>query len=428
MDLQPDQDYFALRTEWLRLKSHLFDALTGLPSMAAVVEDVRRLLEAQRSLEVLYVDLGRSGWHETKLGWAAYDTAVKAFAQVLRQLREQGALEASDIVCLHTVRSDRFLLFLSRGDLRSGGATVRREEVMAALRTALASVPLETGLRSIRVALGHARLAEHPLARPERIIQQAVTDAALMSLSAREGIEAARADELARLLTAGGVRAVFHPIVRLADGIAVGHEALTRVDRPSSFDSIEELFAFAESTDMLVEFERLCRGVALRTVGSRGGPGLLFLNASARAILDPDWLSSSTETLLRSEGLSPRDVVIEITERLAVARHTGFPEALQRLKAVGYRVAIDDMGAGHASLQALAAIEPDFLKFDVTLVRDIDKSSIKQSLLETLRGLAGKMDAVVIAEGIERVEERQTLLALGIELGQGFLFHREAAS
>jgi EAL domain-containing protein (putative c-di-GMP-specific phosphodiesterase class I) len=421
-----DRDYFELRTDWLRLKSHVYDALTALPSLPAVMEDLRRLLESQRNLEVLYADVGRSGWQESKLGWAAYDAVVKGFADVLAGLRDRRLLERRDIVCLHTVRSDRFLMFLGAGD-RGTGAPARRQEVTMELRTALAQAPEGSALRSIRVAFGHARVSEHPLARAERSIQQAVSDAVLMSLTAREGVEAARHDELARMLAMEGVRTVFHPIVRISDRVPVGFEALTRAVRPSSFDSVEELFAFAESTDMIVDFERLCRKTALRTAMALDATGLLFLNASAQAILDPEWLSPPTDELLSAIGRSPREIVIEVTERMAVGRHATFPEALRRLKAAGYRVAVDDMGAGHASLQALASIEPDFLKFDVTLVRDIDKSSIKRSLLETLRGLADKMKAQVIAEGIEREEERATLASLGIELGQGFLFHREGS-
>lgn len=114
-----DADYFRLRTEWLRFKGHLFDALTGLPALPAVMEDIRRLLESQRALEVLYVDLGRSGWHETKLGWAAYDKALKTFASILRALRDEGVLDPNDIACLHTVRSDRFLIFLGEASSAS---------------------------------------------------------------------------------------------------------------------------------------------------------------------------------------------------------------------------------------------------------------------------------------------------------------------
>jgi EAL domain-containing protein (putative c-di-GMP-specific phosphodiesterase class I) len=118
-------------------------------------------------------------------------------------------------------------------------------------------------------------------------------------------------------------------------------------------------------------------------------------------------------------------VVVEITERVAIVRHDEFQNALRTFKERGYRVAVDDMGAGYASLQTLASVEPDFLKFDVSLVRDIDRSRIKRSLLESLRQLADKIRARVIAEGVERPEERDTLKELGIELGQGFYFNRE---
>src|SRR3954467_2736371 len=106
----PEADYYRLRTEWLRFKSQLFDGLTALPALAAVVEDVRRLVEANGSADVIYVDLGRSGRHETKLGWAAYDGTVRDFARILASLRETGVLSAEDLICLHTVRSDRFLI------------------------------------------------------------------------------------------------------------------------------------------------------------------------------------------------------------------------------------------------------------------------------------------------------------------------------
>ena len=79
-------DYYRLRTEWLRYKSQLYDGLTGLPALPAVMEDVRRVVESKGAADVVYVDLGRSGGQETKLGWAAYDGAVREFAAVLSSL------------------------------------------------------------------------------------------------------------------------------------------------------------------------------------------------------------------------------------------------------------------------------------------------------------------------------------------------------
>jgi EAL domain-containing protein (putative c-di-GMP-specific phosphodiesterase class I) len=416
-----DAEYFRLRTEWLRFKSHLHDGLTGLPALPALVEDVRRLLESAGTLEVLSLDPGRSGWHELNLGWAAYDDTVREFAGLLASLRDSGELASGDLVCLHTVRSDRFLVFLPEGAAPAG----RAERLVAALLERLAGAPADSALRSVRLLVGSARLRADPMIRAERAIHQAVADAACASLVEREGREALRGQELARMIQERGVRTVFHPIVRLADGSVVGHEALTRPLRQGVFDSVEEMFAFAESTDLLLDFERLCRATAIRSSVELPLTGLLFLNASARAVEDPQWSTGEIEALLAQAGLTPRDVVVEITERVAIVSRADFQEALRQFKQRGYRVAVDDMGAGYSSLQSLAAIEPDFLKFDVSLVRDIDRYSIKRSLLESLRNLGEKIHARVIAEGVEREEERDTLLQLGVELAQGFLFHKE---
>ncbi len=414
-----DGDYYRLRTEWLRFKSHLHDGLTGLPSLPAVLEGVRRLVESHVAVDVVYLDLGRSGWHETKLGWAAYDEAIRAFARRLRAQRG-AALTDEDVLCLHTVRSDRFLVFRAvKAESAEGAASLR-----ARLLQSLAAAP-EPLPEPARIAAGHAQVRKDPMTRAERAIQQAVSDAMMMSLAERQGIDSARREELRKLIRERRVRSVFHPIVRIADRGVVGHEALTRPLGEHGFDSVEELFAFAESTDLLAEFERLCRATAIRAAGELPGRGLLFLNVSARAVEDPEWSSGHVDALLAQHGISPKDVVIEITERLAVTQIDTFSVVLRSFKERGYRVAVDDMGAGYASLQSLASIEPEFLKFDVSLVRDIDRSSIKRSLLESLRSLADKIRARVIAEGIEREEERQTLLSLGVELGQGFLFHRE---
>lgn len=414
-----DGDYYRLRTEWLRFKSHLQDGITGLPALPAVLEDVRRMLEAHGGVDLVYLDLGRSGWHETKLGWAAYDEAIRSFAKRLLGMRGSG-LASDDVVCLHTVRSDRFLIFRGVKAGLAEGSGALRGRLLQALGPGPGALP-----HAARIATGHAQVRNDPMTRCERAIQQAVADAMMMSLREREGIESARRADLQRLIAESRVRSVFHPIVRISDRSVVGHEALTRPIGAHAFDSVEELFAFAESTDLLGAFERLCRSTAIRAAAKLPGRSLLFLNASARAVEDPEWSSGAVDTLLAEHGMSPKDVVVEITERLAVTHIDTFSAVLRSFKERGYRVAVDDMGAGYASLQSLASIEPEFLKFDVSLVRDIDKSSIKRGLLESLRSLADKIRARVIAEGIEREEERATLLSLGVELGQGFLFHKE---
>lgn len=419
-----------VRTEWLQYKSRLFDTLTGLPTLLAIADDVRRMIESAGSAHVLYLDLGRSGWQETQLGWEVYDQTVREFARVLDDLRRTGEIRASDQFCVDGIRSDRFLLFLAGtpGDslaaaLQSSDA--RRYLLLGALRERIHLAEPTSLLRAVRLTEGHAHVQQDPMVRVERAVQQAVTDAMLMSLQQRQTLHSTRLEELARMITGGRVRSVFHPIVRLLNGEVVGHEALTRPLDGMPFDSVEDLFAFAETTALHMEFEVLCRAEAVRAAATVRECGLLFLNASARVVEDPTWSSRRLDELLAASGFRPHDVVIEITERVGIERHDDFQRALGAFKARGYRVAVDDVGSGHASLSALASIQPDFLKCDVSLVHGIERSRIKRGLLESLNSLAEKMNARVIAEGVERQEQRDTLVEIGIELGQGYLFNDE---
>src|SRR5687768_7093339 len=142
MDVRLDRDE-ELHTEWLQFRSRLFDTLCGLPTLPAVAEDVRRLIERSGSVHVVYLDLGRSGWQETQLGWEVYDESVREFAHLLGTLRETREIGTDDIFCVDTVRSDRFLVFLGgvAGDARTSAlrrADEARNLLLSALREGIA--------------------------------------------------------------------------------------------------------------------------------------------------------------------------------------------------------------------------------------------------------------------------------------------------
>ena len=108
-----ENEYFRLRAEWLRFKGHLIDADTELPTLAAVLDEVRRLLEERGSLGVVYLDPGGAGQLETSHGWQAYDVVVRELAACLRRLRVDGLLGPRDLAATLGVRSDKFVLFAS---------------------------------------------------------------------------------------------------------------------------------------------------------------------------------------------------------------------------------------------------------------------------------------------------------------------------
>ena len=117
----------------------------------------------------------------------------------------------------------------------------RRQRLLAAIEARMQSAPPNSILRSLNLSVGQARIHNDPIVRAERAIQQAVSEAMLASLVEREGVESERRRELSRLIAHAEVRAVFHPIVRLADREIIGHEALTRPVGGVSFESVEEL-------------------------------------------------------------------------------------------------------------------------------------------------------------------------------------------
>jgi EAL domain-containing protein (putative c-di-GMP-specific phosphodiesterase class I) len=416
-----EADYFRLRAEWLRFKNHVFDTNTGLPTLAAVLDDVRRLMEDRGTLALVYLDLGGDGQFEPVHGWQAYDEVVRGFARALLSLKAEGVLGPRDVVAVMSVRSDKFLVFMRGGETpESGSLEARVRRLSESVREALPRFIPADFQSHMTFHVGHALMYRDPMLRAERSIHRALDEAMFMSLRHRTREEDRRAQGLDQMLDCRGVVTLYQPIMDLNTLEVLGHEVFSRGPAGGPFEDAEHLFALAERTGRLVELERLCRQQALGSVSRHLKPGTkLFLNTSARALADPEVAGVDFVRHVENQGLRHADVVLEITERTAVEEREPYRQMLRHLKREGFGIAIDDMGAGYSSLQALVDVEPDYLKFDISLVRQIDRNLIKRSLLETLVDLSAKIGARVIAEGIELEPELRTLREMGVPLGQG---------
>ncbi len=419
----PEGDYFRLRAEWLRFKNHVFDANTELPTLAAVLDDVRRLMEERGTLGLVYLDLGGDGSVEPRHGWQTYDELVKGFATAILALRDESLLGSRDVVAVTSVRNDKFLVFL-RGQealpLDPGGLETRARRLRERLRETLPAHLPKAVQGPVAFHEGHALMYRDPMLRAERSIHRALDEAMFMSLRQRTREEDRRAVGLDEIIGSQQVITLYQPIVDLRSGEVLGHEIFTRGPAGGPFEEAERLFALAERTGRLVELERLCRMRAFASVHHHLVPGRkLFLNTSVLALGDSEVAGAGFIRQVDAHGLRHEDVVLEITERLAQEERQSYQQVLRALKREGFGIAIDDMGAGHSSLQALVEVEPDYLKFDISLVRHIDRNLIKRSLLETLVDLSARIGAQVVAEGIEVEAEFNTLRDMGVPLGQG---------
>jgi EAL domain-containing protein (putative c-di-GMP-specific phosphodiesterase class I) len=244
-----------------------------------------------------------------------------------------------------------------------------------------------------------------------------------MSLRQRTREADRRTIVLDEIIAGDQIITLFQPIVDLRTREVLGHEVFSRGPAGGPFEEGERLFALAERTGRLIDLERICRRRALASATRHLQPGSkLFLNTSAGALRDDEVAGAEFVRQVAAHGLRNEQVVLEITERLAPEERRPYQQILRDLKRQGFGVAIDDMGAGYSSLQALVEVEPDYLKFDIALVRNIDRNLIKRSLLETLVDLSQKIGAKVIAEGIEAEAELAALLDMGVFLGQGRFF------
>lgn len=220
-------------------------------------------------------------------------------------------------------------------------------------------------------------------------------------------------ERVRRALAKGGLGPVFQPIVALGSGTAIGYEALTRFADGTPPD---RMIAEAHTVDLGLELEVACLAAALEAAEALPQDAWLGLNVSPGLILH------STELLGLLADRSRR-FVLEVTEHAEIADYAAVREVVARLGST-VSLAVDDAGAGFASLRHVVELEPRFLKLDISLVRHVDRDLTRQAMIAGLGHFAGRAGCEVIAEGIEEKAELEMLRELGIGLGQGYLLGR----
>jgi EAL domain-containing protein (putative c-di-GMP-specific phosphodiesterase class I) len=220
----------------------------------------------------------------------------------------------------------------------------------------------------------------------------------------------------------GQVRSVYEPIVDVATHTVYGYEALARGPEGSELHSPAALFASAEEEDLLFQLDCLCRQSGLD--GARDFPreSKLFLNVRPTTIHDPNFQADALDRTLEQCNLRPSDVVFEISEQESIENFSIFREVRDYYGKLGFEIALDDVGVGYSSLESVMELAPDYIKVDRTFVTGIDEDSARQELLRALQAVADKTNARIIGEGLDRIEELETLGRLGISFGQGWLF------
>jgi EAL domain-containing protein (putative c-di-GMP-specific phosphodiesterase class I)/CheY-like chemotaxis protein len=409
----------------LRDASVYFDEITGLPTLAQAQVEVQRELAEHHHLGLMYVSLDGIFGLEQVQGFEAVDEVFRIVGQKLVDAR--GAfLREEDFISISSL-GNAFLIILapSREQKAVDEQDMRliKERLETNLVAHLEDELEEMLLAKIQVYVGYARLAQSPKVRFKRALLQAIEDATRGIQIEREENYNRLVDELDRVLANQEITSVYQPVVDLGDFSVLGYEVLARGPMQSVLHRPDVLFDVARDQGRVEELDRICRMIAARGGATLPDDTLRFINTEpvnlffrARSDLFIEEFVEATPEHLRSK------TVMEITEKSIIDDFGHFREVVAKLRERGFRIAIDDAGAGYSGLQTIVEIEPDFIKLDISLIRNLDTSVVKQKLVKTLKDFCVSAGITLIAEGVETEEQLASLKELQIPYAQGYLF------
>lgn len=193
------------------------------------------------------------------------------------------------------------------------------------------------------------------------------------------------------------IKTVFQPIVSLKNGSVLGYEALSRGPIGSVLENPSNLFDIARMYGKVWELEFLCRIKALENAVKTIPNACVFLNVDPATINDEKFRKGFTKEFLQKYGISPQNIIFEITEKNAISDFHGFRKTIDNYKDQGYKIAIDDTGSGYSGLTTIAEIHPHYIKLDMNLIRNIDKNGLKSALIKTFYDFCLITDIKLIA-------------------------------
>ncbi|MCL2252504.1 MAG: EAL domain-containing protein, partial [Treponema sp.] len=225
-----------------------------------------------------------------------------------------------------------------------------------------------------------------------------------------------------KIIEGGFITPVYQPIISLTEGHVFGYEAISKIPVKELKMDISQIFRQADKLGKAWELEVICRTKALKNFTPINREMKLFLKVNPNVINDDEFKEGFTRECLSKYGLDFNNIIFEITERTAIYDKNIFLDSILHYRKQKYEIAIDDVGAGYSGLNTIAAIRPNYVKLDKNLIKDIDKDETKQFLCKAMVDFCKNSDIIVLAKGIDTVEELKTLIKLNVDLGQGYFF------
>ena len=396
--------------EYANFKSVIYDPLTKLPTFIGVLNEIKERLENEKKIGLISVKILEGDKLEMEYGFEVYDEWILKIAEILKNIviKKFSPFE-NPLLFISQPRGDHFLLAFS--PIKEG--KILEEEIDEILMKEL----------SISCKVKYVEILYDPANRAERVIGRVFEKLEIERAREESKMEIRLRAIFKSALKRADIKTVFQPIYDIEKNEIFGYEALSRGPKGTEIEEPLMLFSMADALDELLKLESICHWKALLSYKKieNSKDKYLFLNTSSKLLQEKaeDFMKELIKTI-DELNYERNKIVIEITERYAISDFKTLIKNINFLKENGFLISIDDVGVGYSSLHTLAELKPDFLKYDMILVRDMHKDLIKQRLLEMILNFGKSVNTPIIAEGVEKKEEYESLLNLGVKYAQGF--------
>ncbi|MEN3046764.1 MAG: EAL domain-containing protein [Candidatus Hydrothermales bacterium] len=385
------------------------DEISGLPLLIEIINQLKDRIEKEKEVYLLIIQILESSIYEDEFGFDVFDSWIKNLAEFTRisVTKEFTSYENPIVFTTEPFSSLICILFPKTHDPKKFMNKLKSEIEK------LIPAPTAITLREIKF---------DPLRRTERIIYQTINEVKIEHMKTESKMKSNIKSLFKKIIRTAEIKMVFQPIFEISEEkTTYGFEALARGPKGTELEMPSALFSVADELNELESLEKLCRWKALLTLKKLPNEKYkIFLNVSSKILQQKSNYIEELIENLEELKIKKNRIVLELTERYAIYDFDTLKKNVNYLKENNIELSIDDVGVGYSSLQTLAELNPDYLKYDMVLVRDIHKDIVKQNLLEMVLNFGEKIKAKVIAEGIEKEEELITLKKIGIKYGQGF--------
>ncbi len=396
-----------------------------LPALGEVLEAVSEQFTSRGALGLLMVDGEPLREIERGFGQEAFARASSTLGELVETVAQEVLGDTAIVAWGETGRCEVIVMVLrsaTDGDFFNRDLPALERLVRQRIQRQGQRIGYPYLRRLPQLSLGWSMTMRNPLIAVVTEVRSALEEArADADLDARLAARQRRR-ELMELIICGQVYSVYEPIVDAKSLTVFGYEALARGNAGGELGAPLVLFSLAEQEGLTFQLDCLCRQKAIEGAADFPAGAKLFMNIRPSSFHDPSFQPDALKRTLDRCGLAPKDVVFEISEQESITNYEVLREARDFYGNQGFQFALDDTGAGHASLEAVMELSPDFIKVDRAFVHGIDEDVSRQYMVEAFRNVAERMNARIIGEGLTTLEELKMLDELGIALGQGWLF------